>query len=778
MPDRDAILKFISESYEPAGKREIAKHFKLRGAEKIALKALLKDMADEGLIDSAPGRAFHKMGGLPKVTVLKIIEVDGRELVGVPDNWQAEGMPAPKVRISERGRSGALAVGDRVLARTEEAGGGYRAFVMKKLQRAGEQLLGVVQRDEASGKLWLKPVDKRIRRLVPLSDAGKAEVGQLVMAEQSGLRDRVTAKVTEVLGEPFAPRSFSLIAVHKFGIPSEFAQEAMGEAELAAKLPLGTQAREDLRHLPIVAIDPVDARDHDDAIWAEPDSDPANPGGYRAIVAIADVSYYVRPGGAIDRAARKRGNSVYFPDRVVPMLPEVLSADMCSLKAGQDRAAMVCHLVIDAKGKLRSWRFTRALVRLVANIAYEDAQAAIDGKAPFPFRGGVGGGAVTSDTADIPHPNPSPKGEGLDLLETALKPLWACWKLLYKARHAREPLDLDLPERRIVLDDAGRIVSVATRERLDAHRLVEDYMIAANVAAAKALEGKKAPVVYRVHEPPSREKLVALKDYLETFEISFALGQVVQPKSFNAILGRVTDETVKPMVMEQILRSQTQAYYGPRNMGHFGLSLGSYGHFTSPIRRYADLLLHRALVDAFGLEQPVPAGSDLPATTGLSDQDAASLDRICQLISSFERRAMEAERETVDRYVAAFLATRIGEVHKVRITGVQNFGFFATIEEFGGDGLVPVSTLGAERFWYDEKAQTLTGETTGEQYAIGQRLELRLVEADPITGAIKFELPEGGNFMREPYRGRPSGKGPRPPIKRRGRPANIRHQSR
>jgi ribonuclease R len=753
MPDRAAILKFITESYEPAGKREIAKHFKLRGAEKIALKALLKDMADEGLIDSAPGRAFHKMGGLPKVTVLKIIEVEGRELIGIPDNWQAEGMPAPKVRISERGRSGALAVGDRVLARTEEAGGGYRAFVMKKLQRAGEQLLGVVERDESNGKLWLKPVDKRIRRLVPISDRGNAEPGQLVLAEQSGLRDRVSAKVTEVLGEPFAPRSFSLIAVHKFGIPSEFPAEAITEAERAAKLPLNAETREDLRHVPIVAIDPVDARDHDDAIWAAPDEDPANPGGYRAIVAIADVSYYVRPGGAIDRSARKRGNSVYFPDRVVPMLPEVLSSDMCSLKAGQDRAAMVCHLVIDAKGKLTSWKFTRAIVRLAANIAYEDAQAAIDGTKPH------------------------------DLTDSVLRPLWACWKLLFKAREAREPLDLDLPERRIVLDEAGRIVSVATRERLDAHRLVEDYMIAANVAAAKALEAKKAPVVYRVHEPPSREKLVALKDYLETFEISFALGQVVRPSTFNAILGKVTDDTVKPLVMEQVLRSQTQAYYGPRNMGHFGLSLASYGHFTSPIRRYADLLLHRALVDAFALEQPPVPKLDLPPTTGLAEHDAASLDRICQLISQFERRAMEAERETVDRYVAAFLATRVGEIHKVRITGVQNFGFFATIEEFGGDGLVPVSTLGAERFWYDEKAQTLTGETTGEQYAVGQRLELRLAEADPITGAVKFELPEGGNFMHEPYRGKPGGKSGgnrpgRPPIKRRGRPANIRHQSR
>ncbi len=749
MPSRDEILKFLGESQDAAGKREIAKHFRLKGAEKIALKALLKDMADEGLIDSDKGRAFHKMGGLPKVTVLKVIEADGRDLIAIPDNWQAEGVPMPRVRLSERGRS-ALAVGDRVLARTEEAGSGYRAFVMKKLQRASEQLLGVVEKGEGR-KLWLKPVDKRIRRMVPISDPCNAEPGQLVLAEQHGQRDRISAKVTEVLGEPFAPRSFSLIAIHKYGIPHDFPSDAIDEAERAAKLPLSADHREDLRHIPIVAIDPVDARDHDDAIWATPDDDPANAGGYRAIVAIADVSYYVRPGGAIDRAARKRGNSVYFPDRVVPMLPEILSADMCSLKAGQDRAAMVCHLVIDASGKLRNWRFTRALVRLAANIAYEDAQAAIDGAKPH------------------------------DLQDTVLKPLWACWKLLFMAREAREPLDLDLPERRIVLDEAGRIVSVAVRERLDAHRLVEDFMIAANVAAAKALEAKKAPVVYRVHEPPSREKLVALKDYLATFDISFALGQVVRPATFNGILARVTDDTVKPLVMEQVLRSQTQAYYGPRNMGHFGLSLASYGHFTSPIRRYADLLLHRALVDAHGLEQPPAPKLDLPPTTGLAEHDAASLDRICELISGFERRAMEAERETVDRYVAAFLATKVGEIHKVRITGVQSFGFFATIEEFGGDGLVPVSTLGAERFWYDEASQTLTGETSGERYAVGQRLELRLAEADPVTGAIKFELPEGGNYMPGPP---PRGKGPgnrpggRPPIKRRGRPANIRHQSR
>ncbi|MEZ5708913.1 MAG: ribonuclease R [Blastomonas sp.] len=754
LPDRKVILAFIEQSGVPAGKREIARHFHLKGADKIALKALLKDMADEGLIDSAPGRAFHKMGGLPKVTVLRIVDVDDREPIGIPDSWHAEGVPPPRVRIVERGRKGALAVGDRILARTEEVGQGWRGHVMKKLVRTSDLLLGVVEQGEGQ-RLWLKPVDKRVRRSTPISDAGDAKPGQLVLAEAGGLRNRVTARVTEILGEPLEPRSFSLIAIHKFGIPHAFPQASLDEAEAVSQLRLHEGHREDLRDLPIVAIDPVDARDHDDAIWAMADDDPSNPGGFRAIIAIADVSYYVRPEGDIDRAARKRGNSVYFPDRVVPMLPEILSADKCSLRAGEDRAAMACHLTVDAKGNLKAWRFSRAIVQLAANIAYEEAQRAIDGSAdPLTVRG---------------------TGDGL--FNSALKPLWACWRALLAAREKREPLDLDLPERRIVLDDAGRIVEVATRERLDAHRLVEDFMIAANVAAAKALEAKKAPVVYRVHEPPSREKLVGLKDYLETFHVKFALGQVVRPATFNRLLEKVDDEEARPLVMQQVLRSQTQAYYAARNQGHFGLALGSYAHFTSPIRRYSDLLVHRALVDAYGLEQPHPDNRDIPSHSGLGAADERSLDRICEAISGFERRAMEAERETVDRYVAAYLATRVGEVHPVRITGVQRFGFFVTIDGFGGDGLVPVSTLGAERFFHDEAAQTLEGEESGTVYHVGQRLELRLVEADAVTAALKFELPDGVEGWSKAAAAKR--KAPRRPIKgRRGRPANIRHRSR
>ncbi len=749
LPTREQVLAFITQSEEPAGKREIAKAFGLKGTEKIALKSLLKDMAEEGLIDGNRS-AFHRLGGVPRVTVLRVLEIEDGQPLAIPDSWQPDdGAPPPRIRIIEprgKGRAqAALKVGDRVLARTEEAGRGLIAHVMKKLPTRTEQVLGVVEFDGA-GKPWLAPVDKRVRNAVQIADLGGAAEGQLVLGEPVSKSPRAGLKVTEVLGDPLAPRAFSLIAIHKHGIPFVFPQDAQDEAVLAAKMALSEGTREDLRDLPIVAIDPTDARDHDDAIWAEPDGE----GGFRAVVAIADVSFYVRPGGAVDREARKRGNSVYFPDRVVPMLPHVLSSDVCSLKVGADRAAMACHLTIDAEGRITGWRFTRAMVRIAEVIAYEEAQRRIDAREAAPH----------------------------------LQNLWAAWRLLEKARTNRDPLELELPERRVVLDEKGKIAEIALRERLDAHRVVEDFMIAANVAAAKALEAKVAPVVYRIHEPPSREKLVALKDYLATFGRKLALGQVITPGLFNRMLKDVSDEAEKALVMEAVLRSQTQAYYGPRNAGHFGLALGSYAHFTSPIRRYSDLLVHRALVDAYHLEQPRPEEREIPGTSGLSDRDRSDLARISDAISKAERRAMEAERDTIDRYVAAWLAGRVGEVFDTRVTGVQKFGLFATIIGLGGDGLVPISTLGSERFAHDEKRQVLVGEETGEEFAMGMILKLRLAEANPLTGALKFEpveLPDGAGRI-EPRGGRPADRGPRKAggyvQGPRGRPRNIRHQGR
>ncbi len=744
LPSREEVLEFLQTSDRIAGKREIAKEFGLKGQEKIALKKLLKDMAEEGLIDGRK-TAYHRMGGVPRVTVLRVVEIDDGDPIAIPDNWQPdEGTAPPRLRIVEdrksRKRHAALKKGDRVLARTEQSGKNWKAHVMKKLPARTDGLMGVVEVDR-TGKAWLAPVDKKVRSSAPIKDLGGAEEGQLVVAERAGRSPRAGVKVTEVIGDPLEPKSFSLIAIAKHGIPHIFPDGVIEEAKAAAKLPLSDKKREDLRYLPIVAIDPADARDHDDAIWAEPDGE----GGFNAVIAIADVSFYVRPGGALDKEARKRGNSVYFPDRVVPMLPEVLSADVCSLKEGEDRAAMVCGLHISPVGKVTKHRFTRAIVRISHNIAYEDAQAQIDdGSAP-----------------------------------EHLRHLWDAWKLLNAARDERDPLELELPERQVRLDEQGRIAEIAMRERLDAHRVVEDFMIAANVAAAKALEAKTAPVVYRVHEPPSREKLIALRDYLATFGRKLALGQVITPGLFNRMLKDVSDDSEKAQVMEAVLRTQMQAYYGPANAGHFGLALGSYAHFTSPIRRYADLLVHRALVDAYKLEQPKPK-QKLPETTGLADRDRDSLQQITDAISQTERRAMEAERDTIDRYVAAWLSGRVGETFDTRITGVQGFGFFATIEGLGGDGLVPVSTLGEEYFRHEEAAQALVGETSGTRYALGDRLKLKLGEANPLTGALKFELPEGagnnGGKIEPRGERQASRRKGKPAQGRRGRPGNIRHQ--
>ncbi len=731
LPTSKQILEFIEQSGSPAGKREIARAFNLSGHDKIMLKALLKDMADEGLIDSAPGRAFHKAGGVPRVTVLRVVSVDDGQVWAQPESWHAD-TPAPKLRVIEKGRRSALALNDRILARTEDAGRGHVAHIMKKLERGAEMVLGVVRRE--GDRFFLTPVDKRERREMLISDMLTARPGDLVLAEPSGRPPRVTARIDAVLGDPFAARSFSMIAIAKHGLRDEFDDRAIEEAHRVAKLPLGDD-REDLTHLPIVAIDPEDARDHDDAIWAAPRDDGE---GWDAIVAIADVSFYVREGSQLDREALLRGNSVYFPDRVVPMLPHELSSDICSLKEGQVRAALVCHMHIAKDGALKSWKFTRAKICVAANIAYENAQAAIDGT----------DGLVEKSIVD-----------------QALRPLWDCWHMMLAARTKREPLELDLPERRVVLDEKGRILSVAPRERLDAHRLVEDYMIAANVAAAKALEKKKAPVMYRVHEAPSREKLTALKDYLATFDLPFAMGQVIRPAVFNRIIELIgPDHPSRHEIMEQVLRTQMQARYAPDPLGHFGLSLPSYAHFTSPIRRYADLIVHRSLVRSYKLGEGALGPDKVERFTEIGEQ-----------ISILERRAMEAERETVDRYVAAFLADRVGQILKCRITGVQSFGFFATVLDLGGDGLVPASILGNEYFRFDEAARALIGEETGEMYRQGQLIDLKLAEANPASGALRFQLAEGafggGDRGQGPRRDRTLPRGPR-----RGRPANIRHQ--
>jgi len=613
-------------------------------------------------------------------------------------------------------------VGDRVLARITPLGADadypYQARTIKRLARATQRLLGIF-RALPGGTGVIDPVDRKQLKEWPVTrgNTGDAENGELVRFElaRGGRYGVQTAQVIERLGNPAAQQMTSLIAVHAQGIPDTFPDAALAEAE-AAKEP-DLKRREDFRQLPLITIDPSDARDHDDAVWAEADSDPSNRGGWVVIVAIADVCSYVRPGSSLDKEARKRGNSVYFPDRVVPMLPERISNDLCSLKENEPRGCLAVRMVFDKDGRKLKHRFFRALMRSAAGLTYEQAQAAIDGR---------------PDEVTTP------------LLDAVLRPLWGAYASLVISRTERAPLDLDLPERKILLDDQGRVRTVVTPPRLDAHRLIEEFMIAANVSAAETLEAKRSPLIYRVHDAPSKEKLSSLGEFLATIGLKLPKSGTLKPAHFNRILADTRATPTAELVGEVVLRSQAQAEYCDDNLGHFGLNLRRYAHFTSPIRRYADLIVHRALVRALGF------GND-----GLTDAEMEQLERIAQAISDTEQRAMAAERETADRLIAAYLADRIGARFQARVSGLVRTGLFVRLVETGADGFVPASSIGREYFYHDEARHALVGEDTGLAYRLVDPVEVRLVEAIPTAGALRFEMLTEGRSVGTRPKGAP-----------------------
>lgn len=728
LPSKKEILEFLETTSAKAGKREIARAFGIKGADRIALKSLLREMTEDGLL-AGSRRKLTRPGLLPSVTVLEIYtrDEDG-EFIARPATWDDESGPAPKILMVEgRGNLAATpGIGDRVLARitsqSADADYPYHARTIKKLPRTTTRSLLGIFRSLSDGRGVIDPIDKKQLKewTVPQGSTDDAEDGELVRFEiaRSARYGVPTARVLARLGNPEAQQAISLIALHAHGIPDVFPQDVIAEAEAAKEVELG--ARVDLRNTPLITIDPVDARDHDDAVFAEPDTDPGNEGGWTVIVAIADVAHYVTPASALDREARKRGNSVYFPDRVVPMLPERISNELCSLKEGVPRPCLAVRMIFDKHGHKKSHRFFRALMRSAASLSYEQAQAAIDGR---------------TDEATGP------------LLDTVLRPLWGAYESLDKARKARGPLELDLPERKILLDGEGRVRAIATPPRLDAHRLIEEFMIQANVAAAEALETKRSPLVYRIHDAPSKEKLVALGEFLATIDMKLAKAGTLKPAQFNRILAETRKSPNAELVAEVVLRSQSQAEYNPRNLGHFGLNLRRYAHFTSPIRRYADLIVHRALIRAFGLGEG-----------GLTDKEIDELEEVSAAISDTERRAMAAERDTVDRLIAAYLADRIGASFPAKVSGLVRSGLFVRLTETGADGFVPASAIGHEYFYHDEVRQALVGEDTGLAYQLGDPVEVRLVEAIPTAGALRFDmLSEGRKIATSGTRRRPAG---------------------
>ncbi|MEN0119410.1 MAG: ribonuclease R [Agrobacterium cavarae] len=749
VPSREVLLKFIAEHPQQASKREIAKAFGLKGDSRVVLKALLKELEVDGMVQKNR-KSLMRPGGLPPVTVLDITtrDKDG-ELIGRPAEWPEDQGAAPAVLIrqssQDRGKKGpAAGLNDRVLAKIfpskDRAGPAYTARVIKLIDRRQNALIGVFKENPGGGGR-LMPVDRRGEELVidpdGVNDAKDGDLIEVEVSRNSGRYGLKRAQVLSVIGSVASEKAISMIAIYGHGIPHIFPPDVLAEADKAK--PATMAHREDWRDLPLITIDPADAKDHDDAVYAEPDPSPDNPDGVIVTVAIADVSYYVRPGAPLDREALKRGNSVYFPDRVVPMLPERISNDLCSLKEGVDRPALAVRMVFSKEGRKASHTFHRIMMKSAAKLSYQQAQAAIDGK---------------------------PDDKTGPMLEPILKPLWHAYEVMKRGRDRRQPLELDMPERKILLRADGTVDKVIIPERLDAHKLIEEMMIQANVAAAETLEKKKQPLVYRIHDAPTLAKQETLREFLATLGISMAKGGEVRANSFNGILARAQDTEHQIMVNEMVLRSQSQAIYSPENIGHFGLNLMKYAHFTSPIRRYADLIVHRALVGSLGLGEG-----------GITPQEEATLDDIAAEISTFERRAMAAERDTINRLIAHHLSERVGEEFEGRIGGVTKAGLFVALPQFGADGFVPISTIGTDYFIYDEAHQALTGEKTGLGFQLGDTVQVRLAEAVPLAGALRFEMLSEGRKMPTATRsfhktarrggGRKATPGTRPPRRKR-----------
>ena len=723
-PARDAIVAFVRAHPGNVGTREIAREFGLKNADRAELKRILRELADEGTIEKR-GKTVREPAALPATLMADITGRDNDgELIATPAEWdEVESGEPPKIRIHipRRPQPGTAAgVGDRALLRIEKledsAGAVYAGRVIKVVDHARTRVLGIFRAAPGGGGRLI-PVDKKQagRELnIAKADTGGAEDGDLVSVDLVRSRGYglASGKVKERLGSLASEKAVSLIAIHAHEIPQAFSAAALREAEEAK--PATLKGREDWRDVPLVTIDPPDAKDHDDAVHAQPDPDPNNKGGYIVDVAIADVAFYVRPGSALDRDALTRGNSVYFPDRVVPMLPERISNDLCSLVPGQPRGALAVRMVIGNDGRKRSHSFHRVLMRSAAKLNYAQAQAAIDGR---------------------PDDTTGP------LLEPILKPLYDAYAVVKRARDERDPLDLDIPERKILLKPDGTVDRVVVPERLDAHKLIEEFMILANVAAAEMLEKKSLPLIYRVHDEPTLEKVHNLQEFLKTLDLPFAKSGALRPALFNRVLAQVKGHDSEPLVNEVVLRSQAQAEYAAENYGHFGLNLRRYAHFTSPIRRYADLVVHRALIRALGLGEGA-----LPET-----ETVETLTEVAAQISVTERRAMKAERETADRLIAHFLADRIGATFQGRISGVTRAGLFVKLTDTGADGLIPIRTLGTEYFNYDETRHALVGSRSGAMHRLGDVVEVRLVEAAPVAGALRFELLSEGNV---PSRGR------------------------
>lgn len=661
---------------------------------------------------------------LPEICVLVVnsLTSDG-ELLATPLEWKSNKNP-PHISVLESGRGKAAAIGDRILVKLREARQHfYQASVIRVLESELSRHVTGVFMPTLDGGI-IEPISRKMKEsfMVSATDTNGALQGELVSGETIvGMPSlgMSYAKITERLGRVDSPRAASLIASAIHSLPSVFSAEAIAESE-AAPLPILTKDRTDLRDIPLVTIDGEDARDFDDAVFAEKDGD-----GFHIIVAIAEVAFYVRESSALDKTAFERGNSVYFPDRVIPMLPERLSNGLCSLVPNEDRYCLAVHIWIDSTGGIKKYEFVRGIMRSVARLTYEQVEV------------------VASH-------------------ELLIKNLMAAYAALAYERDNRGALDLDLPEYKIHFDAAGNVADIATKTRLESHRLIECFMIAANVAAADFLLKHKMAGIYRVHEAPSEEKLEDLRSLLLASDYRLQKGAITA-KHFNRVLKASAEDPRRPMIHTAVLRSQMQAFYCAENLGHFGLSLQKYCHFTSPIRRYSDLVVHRSIVKILNNEKNT--------TPNLADTALH--------ISETERRAMLAERDAADRYKVSFMARKIGEVFSGVIGGLNEYGLFVSLNDTGVTGFVPVRNLGRDFFTFDKKNSFFRGRSSGAIFALGANITIRVQEANSMTGSLIF-VPEAAPIqglppLREKYKHGKKSPKHRQADEKHGRKPNKKH---
>ena len=724
LPDKETLLAFLREAGE-AQKADIARAFGLKGVERRQLREMLRELEADGSLGKRGRRGFAEVGSLPPVGVADVVERndDGEMFVELVKGDAAT--PRAILINDKSGRAPAPGMGDRLLVKFSQGADGWEARLVKKLDAGNERILGVIRKSARETRV--EPVDKKTKTTLVIPQALSADLkdGDLVLAAVEKGEHRYgpkRGKILEHIGREDDPRAASIIAIYAHGLPTGFSETVEREAEDQVIPTL--KGREDLRDIPLITIDPADARDHDDAVYAEKDTDEKNPDGWIVWVAIADVAAYVRPDTNLDREARAKGNSTYFPDRVEPMLPEVLSNGLCSLKEGENRACLAVRMVFNKDGTKVSHKFVRGLMRSHASLSYEQAQNAIDG--------------VTDDATG-------------PIMDRILYPLWNAYACMLKGRERRSPLNIESSERRVIMAPGGGIAGIEPRKSLEAHRLIEEMMIQANVCAAETLEKTKTPLIYRVHDNPSQEKIFNLADFLFTVGKPWNKGEPVNTKRFNRLLDEMKDTPHAEVVNEVVLRTQMQAIYSIDNVGHFGLHLDRYAHFTSPIRRYSDLIVHRGLIRGLKL-----------GTDGLTDREVTEMAGIADHVTETERRSMTAERDAMDRYIAAFLEDHVGATFSGRITGVTRFGLFIRLDETGADGLVPVSSLGREYFTHDDRSHALIGERSGSRFTLGRRVEVKLVEATPVTGGLVLEM------LSEPEPRDPNAPAPRLGIRGRG----------